>query len=309
MTKNDSANSNSGTAGGGNPAGGQGGNGNQNKSRKQRRMEFEKQKRTEKEFYEKMKERLLIREKNNYSEICVMREAGSTWWKMFGHSAVIYSKKLAEEIGLSEVRLQVDQDYGLRSEEGWVAVKNINELVANLARINVLPEVDQDLSKIFKLGYALTEDAYVALLEQDERQIANTNRLILPEEKMVGLNAAIRDLLKTTHEGVRRMDAPSREAYGMPLEKNIVKMKVDLVLVERGVKSADEYLKEAKLLADEVMGYVGVLLDQKAIAIKKIAAIGQGTSRVLANITKERKRRAGEKIDDEMSGTMQEKDG
>lgn len=100
-----------------------------------------------KKIYLVDKKRLLEKEKDNYTKLMVLK-CPDGWWKMFGHSAIFYKYKIADSLKLA-ARSLPDTDYDVVSEEGYIAIDDIERLKNKLKILRIYP------SNIAERGWAL----------------------------------------------------------------------------------------------------------------------------------------------------------
>lgn len=100
-----------------------------------------------KKIYLVDKKRLLEKEKDNYTKLMVLK-CPDGWWKMFGHSAIFYKYKIANSLKVA-ARLLPDTDYDVVSEEGYIAVDDIERLKNKLKILRIYP------SNIAERGWSL----------------------------------------------------------------------------------------------------------------------------------------------------------
>ncbi|MBQ9017058.1 hypothetical protein IJ103_02340 [Candidatus Saccharibacteria bacterium] len=263
----------------------------------------EEQKRKAIERYQENKRMLLEREQNNYSEIILLKDKpkGSTkhneWWNAFGHSANLLVYYIAENHPIT-FRKTADTDYGIRSEEGVVSIRDLNKFCKSMKAFGYTKGVFGAEMCIIKLGRKLTPEDYNSAITVEQRMLDRVNGLILPNEMMVELSTKIGELDGKVHEVVRKMDAQSREVYADEMEKITTRMVRHMVQVERGSYPVNEFLDELLEEIEELWGYLKIITNRRAYGIKKITQIGEKIEDVRIQVMKELKKQALKKVDE-----------
>ena len=227
----------------------------------------------EKQEYLEIKRRLLEREKDNYTQLMLMKGKGG-WWMMFGHSAIMYKYMVAKRLRLS-VKLLPDSDYGVKSDEGCVSVRDLNKLEQRLKPARIYPIKITPKAAIFDLGERVSEQDYALMVREDEISLEMANRLILPEEHMTELNTKTKAAHKVIHEAVRKMDGVSREVFADEMERAVVRLQVMVLRTARGTMDVDECLAEAYDVTEDLYVYTMIMLNLRMLEAKKIYDIAE----------------------------------
>lgn len=147
--------------------------------------------------HEALKAEVFKMEQGNYDRLILFRSTGS-WWKMGGHSAILYYYKIARRIGRA-ARLQNDRDFYSRFTEGVVSVRRPEDLVEKLADIGVeLVTNDKDL-KIFKLEKSISKSDYEILAKSEQVKLDKINQIILPKLMRPDLHSNLLNLLRSAY--------------------------------------------------------------------------------------------------------------
>ena len=247
------------------------------------------------EKYEDLKQKVLDRERENFSEIILIRDkevVGSTkkrWWKALGHSVYILKYEIGKLHHLS-FRIRKDDDFGPRSEEGTISIPDLDSFLERMSRLGYTEVKKAKEVVIIKLGWALTKEDYIALTTFEQEMVEKTGRLIRPEEVLQGLNAAVKELDKKTHEMVRKMDRQSQDAYANNMERLTVDMKIKVIRTARGIYVLPRLLDEVTEGLETLWGYLAVIMDRRAYTIEKVSEVGVAMRAVELQIDKERKK-------------------
>ena len=259
--------------------------------------------REERKKYFALKKRLLEYEKSNYTEMVLIRtpdkikKSKKYWWKIFGHSAVFYKYWIGERLK-HKIRLLPDTDYEVRSEEGCVSISDLDNLKQTLKTIHVYPSSETEKVVIFKLGDRISEQDYVLMLHEDNMRLEMANKLIQPKEHMTELNAKVKDVLSLVHECVRKMDGASRESFAGEMERKTVELQIVVLRAARGTIEINDCLERAYDIAEDLYGFVMVLMNLRMLEAKKIYGLAEAVVALEKQIKKENKKRALKEIDD-----------
>lgn len=269
--------------------------------------------REERKIYFAVKRKALEYEKNNYTELVLVRTPDKLknkkyWWKIFGHSAVFYKYWVGERLKI-KVRLLPDTDYEVKSEEGCVSIDDIDKVKRLLKAIKIYPREETEWVTIFKLGERISEQDYVLMLQEDEMRLEMTNRLIQPKEHMTDLNAKLRDVLKLVHECVRKMDGVSRDVFGVDMERKTIQMQIEVLRTARGTTDLAYCLENIYDVAEDLYGFVLVLLNLRMMEAKKIYKLAEAVVALEKQIKKEMKKMAMAQVEDEAKTKVKARSG
>ena len=225
------------------------------------------------EKYKQLKERVLKREKENYSEVILLQDKEKPgdkrkrWWKAFGHSAYILKYKIGTIHKLT-YNIQEDTDFGVRSEEGVVLIPNLDNFLGLMKRKGYEVSKQAKECVVVSLGEELTVEQYEELVAIDETMERRLHSLIRPEEMVQDLNGMVKELDKTMQEMTRKMDAQSQEVYANAMSRTTVWLKVKLILVARGSYDFKKYLEEATDRVEELWGYLAGVMDRRSFVLE-----------------------------------------
>ncbi|MBR3414796.1 hypothetical protein IKG73_02130 [Candidatus Saccharibacteria bacterium] len=232
------------------------------------------------EKYEDIKQKVLDREEENYSEIIVLRDKeipGSKkkrWWKTTGHSTIILKYRIGKIHHLS-FAIQEDTDFGPRSKEGVISIPNLDEFLEKLARRGYTDVKKGKEVVVIKLGERLRTEEYQELVTEEERLIEHSGKMVRPAMICPALDKTLKEMDKQVHEMVRKMDRQSQDAYANEMEKITTGLSIKLTRVARGSYDFEEFLTELFEAKENLWGYLGVVMDRRAFALEKIAKVGE----------------------------------
>ena len=236
------------------------------------------------------KKRLLEKEKDNYTKLMVLK-CPDGWWKMFGHSAIFYKYKIADSLKLT-ARLLPDTDYEVVSEEGYIAIEDVERLKNKLKVLRIYPSNITERGWIFDLGERVSEQDYVLMLHEEEQRLERVNKLVNIDEHLAELNAKVKAVHKLVHEYVRKMDGVARDAFAIEADKRAAELQIMLVRAARGSVDVDRCLRFARDVAEDLYGYIMIMMNLRLLEAKKIYALTEAVVALEKQIKKEARKRA-----------------
>ena len=236
------------------------------------------------------KKRLLEKEKDNYTKLMVLK-CPDGWWKMFGHSAIFYKYKIADSLKLT-ARLLPDTDYEVVSEEGYIAIDDVERLKNKLKVLRIYPSNITERGWIFDLGERVSEQDYVLMLHEEEQRLERVNKLVNVDEHLSELNAKVKVVHKLVHEYVRKMDGVARDAFAIEANKRAAELQIMLVRAARGSVDVDRCLRFARDVAEDLYGYIMIMMNLRLLEAKKIYALTEAVVALEKQIKKEARKRA-----------------
>lgn len=241
--------------------------------------------------YLELKRRALEYEKDNYTQLVAIKTHEGNWWKLVGHSAIMYKYMVAPRLRLKP-KLMPDTDYNVKSEEGVISISDIDRFEEKLKQGKIFRVKTTELTRIFDLGERVSEEDYVLMVNEDEMKLEMANKLIRPEERMSELNAKVKKMLEIIHPNVRKMEGVTRDVFGVEMEQKIVKLQLMVLRSARGTMEVEECLTEAFDIAEDLYGYVEVILNLRLMEPKIIYRMAEAIVALESQIKKELKKRA-----------------
>ena len=216
-----------------------------------------KEGRERKARYLKLKAFVLGLEKENYSKLMLIHEKDD-WWKMIGHSAIMYHYEVSKWIGVSS-RLRQDTDYDYKSEDGVVCIKDVYKLDKRLAAAKISLLDSSNEYRIYNLGKKYTHADIERMKKSQELEWEKVNNIIIPTETFPTLHTSLRELISCIYFSTRKLEVYAREVIGNPMLTRVSAMLRRYSLVCSGEDGAiDGYLKEveksAKWLKAQMVG-------------------------------------------------------
>lgn len=250
------------------------------KSTREARIAGAKKGREQKATYLQWKAFAIDREKQNYSKLFIIHEKGN-WWKMVGHSAILFHYEVAKWIGMSS-KLVPDTDYDHISEDGVVNIKDVYLLDKKLAanHINAL-----DLKgeyRIYNIGKKFTEADIAALKKAKVLEWERINKIILPKEIFPTLEAGLRELTTKVYYATRSIDAPLRKVSGDIMLKEVSDLLTEYSLLanKEGGLSQTDYLEQVAEGMATITARMSIIAELRALPEKKIYQILQIISKI-----------------------------
>ena len=269
---------------------------------KMRRAEQEQPERREAaEKYEEIKQKVLNREKDNFSEIILVQDKeipGSKkkrWWKILGHSAIMLKYEVGKVHHL-KFTIHRDDDFGPRSEEGAISVPDLEEFLSKMARRGMTEVKRGKEVVVVKMGYSIDRERYTQLLATEEHLVEHAGKMIRPVVICPALDKVTKEMDKQVHEMVRKMDRQSQDAFANKMEGITTQISVKLTRVARGSYDFEEFLDELEDAKEDLWGYVGIIMDRRAFELEKVAQVGEAIRSVEMQLETERKLLEKEKL-------------
>ncbi len=249
------------------------------------------QKMVERKTYLEDKRRLLKDEETNYDKLYVLRTHDG-WWKMFGHSALIYKHVVCKDMFKTDVKLLPDTDYYVTSSEGYVSITSIHELEKRLKRRKIYALTAKPRGWIFELGFKVTEQDLNLMRNEEEMQIERANALIATYSNLAPMNQKVKEVVRELYSQMRLMDGVARDAFGNEMIAEAIKLKMMTVRTQRGTMSEEEYFKQAYSIAEDLYGHMSNIIDLRLLSSKKIFTLTQAIVQLEKQIDREVRKRA-----------------
>lgn len=197
-----------------------------------KRNEADLEAKRRRKIYLEDKKRLLELEKDNYTQLMLLKTHDG-WWKMFGHSAVIYAKYVAPKTGV-KAKLHLDTDYQVVSEEGYVSIDDLKTFEHRVKPVGVYLLSEKERGAVFELGIRISEEDYITMLEEERMLIERANKLLMPVENLSELADAINKTMTVVHTATRKADGVVRELVMMDMDKALLNMQVKTTRMATG---------------------------------------------------------------------------
>lgn len=231
-----------------------------------------------KSVYYEIKRKLLAWEKNNYTQLAVVRDTNGIY-KMFDHSAIIFVCQVAERLKIA-AKTSPDTDFELTTEKPVYVFRDLKLLEKQLEEAGIKKSVDKDPSIIYNLGYKVEPGDLIAMQAEDERMKEMINQLVLPVEVYPGLRNELRQLTKKAHEVVRKMEATTRTMVGDSILAILAGLVEDFIIAANGHESMDAYLERAVVDLRRLDAKMMLLSDLRQLEDEKILEMIQRIARV-----------------------------
>ena len=225
--------------------------------------------------YRTLKEAILRREENNYTEIIALRaKVGGSWWKLFDHSAIFYANVICPQLRpLKSAKIKEDTDFGQKAKIGWVSIKDIVALKNDLLSLKAEVYDKTEMYVIFKLGTEMSMDEVVLAKNERAQKFERVNKLLLPANVPTRLNADLKKLAELIFAEVRRMDKIHREMLGQTLADATVKARSVVMRVSMGVVPAENGYDAVLEALVEIRTYLWLIMDANLMELNKMAEI------------------------------------
>lgn len=182
--------------------------------------------------YIKLKKHTLESEKGNYTKLIFIHDRAN-WWKLFGHSAVIFYYEVAEWIHYS-CKLRSDTDYEAISKEGVVNIRDIYALDKKLAAFNINLLHSSPDYRVYNIGKKFTEGDIQHMQKERDAEWAKVNHIVLPKEVFPTLFSLERDLFLQVFYTAKKLDSYTREYVMNPVVERVVGLLRDYSILANG---------------------------------------------------------------------------
>lgn len=215
------------------------------KMQKEERDRKAKEGRARKKHYNKLKEKVLMHEANNFSKLYVV-EATNGWRKMFDNSAFIYTYEIAERVG-RKATIYSDTDFGVSAEMGTVSIRDFEKFKKDLSALKIKLVYDKDGVAVFHLGYSIPPERLNGYIKRDEVERQKIEKLLFPEEIFPALKRDLLFLNEKVWYASQKMSEWNRQMLGEQMTERTRDMYEDFLMMARGFKDADLFFQEAQM--------------------------------------------------------------
>lgn len=175
--------------------------------------------------YNRLKRIVMEFEKTNMQYLVLMPSTKG-FRKMFGHSALFYALHIARRVNL-HANLQTDTDYDLKSDVGYVSVRNMTKIeprLANQLEIKRCSAAEQPEGLprqliVYRLPWKFSPEELDEFETLYNSSLDEFNRSVLSDNVMPVLYLSLVELNKAVHENLRRLPHAERELCGVRLSR------------------------------------------------------------------------------------------
>ncbi|MBQ6394521.1 hypothetical protein IJH97_02095 [Candidatus Saccharibacteria bacterium] len=225
--------------------------------------------------YEQMKERVLEFEKNNYDRLVVLRSKNG-WWKMCGHSALLYYYHIAPRMNNVHPKLQIDTDFKHKSLEGIVSIKSLETLQKRLRELKIYPKEMHEEYATFPLGYKVSDDELKRFMHSEEERRKMINQIVIPKQLFPDIYKRLIVVEKEMRNIVRQMQPQDREIYGLDEMRELRDI---LTLYMRMANGQVDVIKGLRKLAEDMqiaLYHLQVILELELLETKRGLRLSRG---------------------------------
>lgn len=173
----------------------------------------------QKDKYQKLKAFAIEREKDNYSKLFIIHEKGN-WWKMLGHSAIIFNYEVSDWVGY-RCKLLPDSDYENKSEEGVINIRDVFELDKKLVKTKISLLKSTEDYRVYNIGKKFTQGDLLHMQKKRDLEWSKVNKIILPKVLFPELYQLERDLFTKVYFMSKNLDTYAREIITNPIVKRV----------------------------------------------------------------------------------------
>lgn len=228
------------------------------------------------ERHEALKAEVFEMEKENHNKLIAFISRNN-WYKLGGHSALIYYHRLAKRMDLNP-RLNPDTDFFSRFKEGIVSIRNIETLEKNLKQIKIYR--NSKLTKpgelyVFDLGYSISDEDLDLMYKDEEIRRKKLNQMVIPKVALPEVYVKMWTVTKMCYEQYRQMNAVDRQMLGEPINEQILRMQKCFILMANGNRGEVLALKEILVAEEEIKCMVKMTMELKVWSIEGTLRITQ----------------------------------
>lgn len=226
----------------------------------------------QKEKYLKLKAFAIEHEKENFSKLFIIHEK-TNWWKMIGHSAIIFHFDLSKRAGM-RTKLVDDSDYDLKTEDGVINIKNIYELDSKLESISIRPLEIKPEYRVYNIGKKYTVAEIENLRKAKELEWEKINSIVVPETIFPVLFMTERELLHRLYFTTKLLDPYARDLIARPMVEKAVEIIREYSFMANGEGLGPiEYLELVEDSAKWITSQMAVVSELRIVEAENIYRI------------------------------------
>ena len=255
------------------------------KSTKEARVKDGDSGREKKKEYLALKRFALGRERENFSKLFVFQD-NKGWWKMVGHSAVIFYYDIADRIGM-KTKLKEDTDFDLKSEDGVVNIKSITLLTEKLETVKIQLFKLEDKYRIYNIGKKYDVSELERMKKAKELEWDKVNKIILPRQIYPTLYKYERELLVNSYFSMKRMETFARENFTSEMMAKMAEMVRDysLVMNEGTEAEVENYLIRCENNLKWMRAQMAIFAELKLFELDVILRISYAIEKILKEVS------------------------
>lgn len=235
--------------------------------------------RSRRQAYLKLKAFTMEREPKNFSKLMILHEKDG-WWKMFGHSALMFFYDVSKWINHSS-KLRPDSDYDYPSPEGVVIIHDIDALHAKLIHAKIQPIDIKSAYRIYNIGKKYTPSDLAFFRDKHALEEAKVNSMLVPKEVMPELYTQLRELVHRTYFTAKTFEGFARESFGRPIVELAKNVMFEYVLLARGEgREREDFLHYVIETMDRIDSRMVPVVELRLVPPQRIFQILKLTSRV-----------------------------
>lgn len=246
--------------------------------------------REKKKRYEAEKKKVKEIEKTNRSRIIAFRSTRD-WWKIGGHSALIYYYRIAPRLG-KDVNLMNDMDYFSTFSTGVISIRSIEEFEEELSKLGIKLEKETEAIKSFKLPKALSETELKKLKEQEKQKLEKVNKIVMSEDNEVDplMWAEIRELEKMSFGLYSKIKPGAREVFYEKMIDNMRTISAGyLSVTDKQNTQSKEILMIIRRVIKRMLNDIRMLTNEKQLPLNSGAKMGESLAKLKEMVEKKLK--------------------
>lgn len=208
---------------------------------------------------EALKKKIFDMEQTNNRYLIAYAD-GTGWYKLGGHSALIYHHRIAKRLKLRP-RLNPDTDFYSRFKEGTVSIRQIETLENNLKTLKIYRNSKMTVPGevyVFDLGYKVSDEDLDLMYRDEQIRRDNLNKMVLPKVVHPDIHATLLNTVKLCQPKVAHMPVVDREMCGYKIIRTLIRACDRFYLMSNGYISEEQGLKEVLTMVERVKVYIKV---------------------------------------------------
>ena len=204
--------------------------------------------------YNKLKTLVMKLERTNYNKIYLVASRDD-FYKIFGHSTLIYAHSLAPQIAHLKKgpSIHVDRDVVAVCNDGWIAFHGLETVTANLASIGIKVADDFDgASYAFQLPKTYSKKEITIFRQSSNNKINRIRTAAAVKDPLPKYARTLAQLVDTLSEITRKLNPGDREVIGIPLYAKVYDLNRQYYSVHQKNSGFIAYYKDAIATLKEI---------------------------------------------------------
>ena len=242
-----------------------------------------KQKESEKKrdkyaVYTKVKAHATLMEEMNDDKIIVFPSVDAPWYKIGGKSALFYAYDVAIRACAKKSlpAVKPDTDNMHRFRDGVVFIKDIDKMIARLAKIGITEhEVLKDGIYVFQLPHAYSDAEIKGFRETKYRKGDELNDMVAAKRVYPEMRGIINRLIKTVFPKSKKLPGLYQECLGIPMLKALTDMNFAYFELANGRGELKEHFKTIVMGCNDILATLIMISEIDAWSPVDLIQVGE----------------------------------